>query len=104
MLSLGAISIMSGMIDEKYTSIVPTIEQSNAIITPLLRIIDRHTKITEVHPDVTDMLMFFAALTAYAFEARATYILLKEKEVESDNDKRKNTTNLSDYVSTDNND
>jgi hypothetical protein len=82
-------SLAALMIDEKWKEIAPSQEQSKAVIEPLLRIIDRHTQITEVNPDISDICLSLLAILAYTFEARASYILLKSLNDEKQkNDKR----------------
>ena len=58
-------------------SFAPTPEQMSAVLDPLLRIADRHTSISEVNPDVADVMDSLLAVVAYGFELRANMLLYK---------------------------
>ena len=64
-------------VDGEVKTLAPTKQQATDIILPLLRIVDRHTNVNGVHPDVADAIESAIALTTYGFEARANLLLLK---------------------------
>ena len=82
MMSLAVITWLAYVTDEKYKKLLPTKNQANDMLLPWCRIVDRHTKITQVNPDVSDIMVSLAAMVAYGFDAHSTYILMKEEEEE----------------------
>jgi hypothetical protein len=70
-------------VNEKPYQYLPTDTQVNDVLVPIARIADRHTNITEINPDLLDILASGQAIVAYGMELRATMLLkrfLDEKE------------------------
>ncbi len=66
--------------------LLPTSEEAQEIVLPLLRIIDRHTELKEINPDVADLCASVWAFSTYAWNTRANLLLLKQiKELEGKN-------------------
>lgn len=64
--------------------LLPTQEEAQEIVLPLLRIIDRHTELKEINPDIADLTASMWALGTYAWNTRANLLLLKQiKELEA---------------------
>jgi hypothetical protein len=57
-------------------SLMPSNEQSEKIIAPLLSILDRHTKIEGLNPDVEDLLASLGGAASYGFTLKANLLLL----------------------------
>lgn len=92
------------VINDRAYSFVPTQEQMSEIIVPLARIADRHTNITEINPDLLDILASGQACAAYGLELRATIMLkrfLDEKDRKEKQAKQVLVPNWRDYVSQD---
>lgn len=78
-------------INEKDYSFLPSQEQLEEIVSPLARIADRHTKIADVNPDVTDVLISCNAVVAYGLELRMAIMLkhhLDKQQAEEEKKKR----------------
>lgn len=75
--------------------LLPTQEEAQEIVLPLLRIVDRHTKVTEVNPDLADLVASAWAIGTYAWNTRANLLLLqtiKEMERNEKNNTQQNPT------------
>jgi hypothetical protein len=70
----------SFFINEKEYSLLPTNDQLESMVVPLLRIADRHTSIATVNPDVMDIIASSQSVAAYGMELRATILLKKHIE------------------------
>lgn len=64
--------------------LLPTQEEAQEIVLPLLRIIDRHTEVKEINPDIADLCASVWAFGTYAWNTRANLLLLRQiKELEA---------------------
>lgn len=78
---------IGGYFDDIYKEVAPSSEQIDAIITPLAHIIDRHSQVVDVHPDVVDAFTCIAGIAMYGIQARATYVVIRqsiEKDLENE--------------------
>jgi hypothetical protein len=74
--------------------LAPTQQQSEEIVLPLLRILDRHIVIGEINPDVADVSESLMAIIAYGFEVKANLMTLEAlQEFMKEGDKRGRTKN-----------
>jgi len=69
--------------EEITVSLLPTDEQAENIVKPILRIMDRHVKVANVHPDIADLISAGTSLVEYAWVTRGNLLLLRQiKEME----------------------
>lgn len=69
--------------EEITVSLLPSDEQAENIVKPLLRIMDRHVKVANVHPDIADLISAGTSLVEYAWVTRGNLLLLRQiKEME----------------------
>lgn len=69
--------------EEITISLLPTDEQAENIVKPILRIMDRHVKVANVHPDIADLISAGTSLIEYAWVTRGNLLLLRQiKEME----------------------
>lgn len=69
--------------EEIIISLLPSDEQAENIVKPILRIMDRHIKVADVHPDIADLISAGTSLVEYAWVTRGNLLLLRQiKEME----------------------
>lgn len=69
--------------EEIKVSLLPTDDQAESIVKPILRIMDRHVKVANVHPDIADLIACGTSLIEYAWITRGNLLLLRQiKEME----------------------
>lgn len=75
--------ILSDGEKETVCQLLPTDKQADNIVRPILRIVDRHTQVKGVNPDLVDLASAGAALVEYAWITHANLMLLRSiKEME----------------------
>jgi hypothetical protein len=94
--------ILSDGEEDKVCQLLPTLEEAQEIVIPLLRIVDRHTKVSEINPDVSDVCESLWAIAVYGYQTHANLVLLqalKEMEYQHEKDKQNGNSSLKNFES-----
>lgn len=69
-------------VDDTAYQLFPTDKHLEAIFMPLARIADRHSKVSDINPDLSDVLTSITACIAYGMELKSVLVLKKHLDRE----------------------